>query len=461
MKKSIIYIAALFAAAVGFTACDNDFEIPPYQEAGTTGETIAEANTTIAELKEAFTQDVDYFNTPIGTKDNGEHYIIRGRVTSNTRAGNVFKKVCVEDATGGVIFSVNSSYVYQTAPFGQEIIVDCTGMYYGNYGAGVQIGSQPQGASATSAPERMPEDMWKDHVTAIGIPDPSKVTVHEVTVPELKDLFNNPETRLEWQGLLVKINDCRFQSPGVQLGVENASNNSVYLTAAEGGNATIAINTSGYSTLWNIYAPSGTGSVTGVLSRYRNDWQLALNDADGIGDTFKAWEPGPEPIYSESFQTNIGKFTIENISLAEALTYVWSHDSYGYMKASAYVGQSYASDSWLISPLLDLSEVEEPGLTFDHCTNKFPSLDVAKQQVSLAVRTEGGEWNTVAIPEWSTNADWTFVNSGNIDLAAYSGKKIQIGFHYTSQNDASGTWEVKNFAITGKGTITVTEATAN
>lgn len=452
MKKSIIYMAALIAAA-GFTACDNDFEQPPYQQAGTT-ETV-EANTTIAELKEAFTQDINFFNTLIGTKENGEHYIVRGRVTSDTRAGNVFKKVCIEDETGGLIFSVNVSRLYETAPFGQEIVVDCTGMYYGNYGYGVQVGSEPSTGSATSAPDRMPELMWESHMTAIGIPEPSKVNVHEVTIDDLKALYNDPATRLQWQGYLVRVKDVKFQTPGVTLGAENASNNSVYIIPAGGGSDRVAINTSGYSTLWDIYAPTGEGDITAVLSQYNTAWQLALNDAEGIGDTFIPWVPLPEPLFSETFKTSQGDFTIQNVSLDPAITYVWSHDTYGYMKASAYLGQSYASDSWLVSPTLDLTDVEEPALNFDHCTNKFPDLETAKRQVSVAVSAGNDNWDVLEIPDWSTNADWNFVNSGVIDLSQYAGQKIQIGFHYTSENGASGTWEVKNVALTGNGTIKV------
>ena len=163
----------------------------------------------------------------------------------------------------------------------------------------------------------------------------------------------------------------------------------------------------------------------------------------------------------EPFNTSQADFTIHNVSLSPSLTYVWTHDSsYGYMKASAFSGQSYASDSWLMSPVLDLSAAQNPVLKFDHVTNKFPSLDVAKQQVSLAVSVDGGDWQTVAIPNWSTNSDWTFVNSGDISLAAYAGKKIKLGFHYTSTDGASGSWEIKNLSITGSGSITATPDTS-
>ena len=42
---------------------------------------------------------------------------------------------------------------------------------------------------------------------------------------------------------------------------------------------------------------------------------------------------------------------------------------------------------------------------------------------------------------------WTFVGSGNVSLSAFAGKKIQIGFKYTSTAAKAGTWEVKNVII--------------
>jgi len=47
------------------------------------------------------------------------------------------------------------------------------------------------------------------------------------------------------------------------------------------------------------------------------------------------------------------------------------------------------------------------------------------------------------------------VASGDIDLSAYAGKKFQVAFHYTSTTESAGTWEVKNFAINGNGTLTL------
>ena len=189
-----------------------------------------------------------------------------------------------------------------------------------------------------------------------------------------------------------------------------------------------------------------------TLPGIKNTTSYKLDGQEG-GDT-----PTPgQALFSQTFKENQGDFTIHNVELSPSLSYVWSHDaSYGYMKASAFLGQSYASSSWLVSPLLDLTAAQNPTLTFDHVTNKFPDIATAKQQVSLAISVDGGDWQTVAIPNWSTNADWTFVNAGTIDLAAYAGKKIKVGFHYTSTDGVSGSWEIKNFAINGTGSVTAT-----
>ncbi|MCM1293075.1 MAG: DUF5689 domain-containing protein [Bacteroides sp.] len=200
-------------------------------------------------------------------------------------------------------------------------------------------------------------------------------------------------------------------------------------------------------------------SVYGTLAKYflvagvKETSNYKLDGASG-GDT-----PNPgNALFEETFANGQGQFVIHNVNMPSALTYIWKLDeTYGYMKASAYAnGTSYASESWLMSPILDLSACQNPVLTFDHVVNKFPSLDVAKQQVKLAVSVDGGNWQTLTIPTWSTNANWTFVSSGNIDLSAYAGKKIKLGFCYTSADGASGTWEIKNIAINGTGSITTT-----
>ena len=98
MKKSILYIASMLVATAGFTSCDDDFERPPMEDYIPHATMVA--NTTAQELKEAFNQPTNFYNVQIGTKADGSHYIVKGRVTSSDEAANVYKKLMIADETG-------------------------------------------------------------------------------------------------------------------------------------------------------------------------------------------------------------------------------------------------------------------------------------------------------------------------------------------------------------------------
>lgn len=171
-------------------------------------------------------------------------------------------------------------------------------------------------------------------------------------------------------------------------------------------------------------------------------------------------EPNPDPqpqpdekatIFSELFNVGQGDFTIDNKVMNEPLTFVWKADEkYGYMKASAFANKvAYASESWLVSPVIDLTQAKETELSFDEAANFFKGLDNFKATCSLKVKEEGGEWTNVAYNVAVEGNSWTF-GTATADLAAYDGKKIQLAFAYTSTAELAGTWEVKNLYVKAK-----------
>lgn len=171
-------------------------------------------------------------------------------------------------------------------------------------------------------------------------------------------------------------------------------------------------------------------------------------------------EPNPDPqpqpnekatIFTELFNVGQGDFTIDNKVMNDPLTYVWKADEkYGYMKASAFANKvNYASESWLVSPVIDLTQAKETELSFDEAANFFKGLDNFKAACSLKVKEEGGEWTNVAYNVAVEGNSWTF-GTATADLAAYDGKKIQLAFVYTSTAELAGTWEVKNLYVKAK-----------
>ena len=161
-------------------------------------------------------------------------------------------------------------------------------------------------------------------------------------------------------------------------------------------------------------------------------------------------------LLNESFAEGQGDFIINDVLLPSGSTYVWSADkSNGYMKASAYVNKTnLPSESWLISPVVDMSEVNKAILTFEHVA-RFGLTDHSDLTLWVSTDYEDGlpstaNWTAVSIPNYSSGTDWTFVASGEILLNDFVGNSnVHFAFKYTSTAEKSATWEVKNVAVTG------------
>ena len=144
-----------------------------------------------------------------------------------------------------------------------------------------------------------------------------------------------------------------------------------------------------------VQASATNGRVEGA-GEYEINSNVVLKVIPNEGYSFKQWADGnvsnPRTIYvtqdtvlnaiceaisanslpyNESFSSNIGSFTIEDVDLG-GLDYVWkwANANYG-MKASAYVNNTnHATESWLISPTLSLQKVTDIVLAFEHAVNK-------------------------------------------------------------------------------------------
>ena len=166
----------------------------------------------------------------------------------------------------------------------------------------------------------------------------------------------------------------------------------------------------------------------------------------------------PGVLWSESFGSSIGTFTIEDKSKDEALSYVWSFASGYGMKATGYANKTnYAAESWLVSPVLDLANATDCSISFQQAANFFKNEDNLKAAVSVKAKAaDDAEWTTLDVTPWPAGTSWTFISS-SADLKAFDGKKVQIAFVYTSTADLAGTWEVKDFNLHGNGSVSLPE----
>lgn len=451
MKKSLLYIAAMLTASVGLSSCEDNFEQAPLEEFIPHATYVA--NTTLQELKETFHQDVNFYATEVGTKENGEHYIVKGRIVSSDEAGNIFKKIAIVDETGGAIFSINVSSLYETYRYGQELVVDVTGMWYGNYGSGIQIGGKPDGDASTTAPSRMAESVWTAQAQTNGLANTDKIEIFELTVAEALALHDNPSDLLKWQGRLVRINDVHFETPGKALAVSGQTNNTTYIVGADGKR--MALNTSGYSTFWTTKAPKGTGSVLAVLTNYTSGWQLQLNNAEGL-EGFTPWtdEPEAEPEAVGSFSVDFESGSIpegwNNVTKqGNKDWYVTSFNENYYAAMTGYKGTA-PFESWLVSQPIDASKLTNKELTFDTQVNGYGSTTTTFEVFVLdnadpAKATTTKLNCTLATAPDSGYSSW--VNSGKVSLADAKGK-FYIGWRYAATSETNfATWCVDNIKV--------------
>lgn len=180
-------------------------------------------------------------------------------------------------------------------------------------------------------------------------------------------------------------------------------------------------------------------------------------DGNGNGE-----QPTSGTLLEETFSTSLGGFTAIN----EVGDYSWAV-SYSCAQVTSYVDsngdgtkENNPAESWLISPSLDLSLVENANVSFDYIL-RYANASELKTNYQLLVSSD--YTNLPSKATWTAlnfnptqGTDWdTWYNTGKISIPAeFIGQpKVTIALCYKA-NAKSATWEVKNFKVeTGEGDV--------
>lgn len=180
-------------------------------------------------------------------------------------------------------------------------------------------------------------------------------------------------------------------------------------------------------------------------------------DGTEVGTTPSTPTTPSDALYS-GLTANADDWTFEG-TVPEGISYVWAWDAQYGLKASAYVsGVRYEVNDFIaVSPVIDLTGVTDAKLAFsqaaNYCNGKYAEFCVTK------VREEGGAWENLTVNNCPEGNNWTFVDS-DASLDAYAGKKIQIGFSYSSTATDAATWEIKSLTVTSTSGVATVEADA-
>ena len=163
-----------------------------------------------------------------------------------------------------------------------------------------------------------------------------------------------------------------------------------------------------------------------------------------------------EIVYENDGKTDASGFTFE---VGEGEN-PWKFSNYG-MTGNAFKIAGKTADAYAVSPVFDLTNRIKPISITQTFAYNFIKVAQVPEYFTIAVREEGAtEWTVLtAAPAPEAMNQWTYVDDYAIDLGAYEGKKIQIGYHYVADGTVCGGWQIKNILVKGKKSSAVSDIT--
>ncbi|HUX52999.1 MAG TPA: DUF5689 domain-containing protein [Williamwhitmania sp.] len=412
-------------------------------------------NMTIAKLKSYNPgSSVGKIGTLVQTSDT---IFVEGIVVSNDASQNFYKTVTIQDSTGGIDLKINdSSPLYLTYGFvpGQKVIIHANDLYLYNYNGGYQVCSaifdNNVVASGGMSPSVVNENVQLDG--ALTSVSPTEVTIPQIVAAGAKSKYIQTLIKLDNVQFIESDLSKTWADPGA---ITNRT-----LVDADGNS--ILVRTSNFATFANETLPSGTGSMVAVLSIYGSDYQLFVRDLSDVN-----MDANPrtfDVLFNEGFGTAtlLSPITINGWKdIATAGTKTWIAKEYPagsgakYAEISAYNSGQVSNVAWLISPAINLptgggtnylSFVTEYAYWAAGTTlQAYVSTDFDGTNVTNATWTELTTAKFAASP---AVAQYTWVNSGKVDLSAFSGN-VYIAFKYTGSGTTAKTttFDVDNVMV--------------
>lgn len=183
-------------------------------------------------------------------------------------------------------------------------------------------------------------------------------------------------------------------------------------------------------------------------------------------------DDGEGVLFSDPATSTNNQFIVDDVNKPEELSNVWRFDSKYGAVASGYDAtnkQNLVSESVLKTPVIEIPELDKndpevkPMLSFDQAIGyvsasqaggylqvkgRFVTSNTSAGTRSLKAGEE--EWQALSFtfPELREGKNFSDFAEVEIDLTAFAGKSIEIGFFYKSDTEVAPTWEVRNVEVT-------------
>lgn len=451
--KNKLYIGFALALAAGLSGCQADMDTPQLDVPVAT----LQPNTTLLELKEAFEGKTEM----VGTREDGSHYIVHGRVVSSDASGNIYKSLVIQDETAALAFSLNQGSMYIDYRLGQDMVVDMTGLYMGYYSGLQQVGELDEPYNGESQVGFLAFDYWLGHSQKNGLPNPdfAHVTMGSdyPSAEAYYITFNNFDefssaSLPAMQSQLVELRNVSFADAGKE--VFAPYQESVNRNLVDANGKTLVVRNSGYSNFYNQVLPEGKGTVRGILSYYNGSWQLLLRTRQDVMISNKGDKDAPFSVADALTDENAGLsgWTKGYIvgSVKAGVTSVTSNADIIWGSAAEMDNNLVIADSPNVTDWMECVCVELPqSSVFRHYGNLADNPDVYKKEImvegtlSTFLGMAGITGNSGTKDSFEIEGVTPGTATGNTPAAKGSGTEADpynIGFVMQAQSDLTGVW---------------------
>ena len=249
-------------AILAISGCiEKDFDVPPVQD-----DTVElETNANLADLKEFF--------MPGEFVEITEDLTVDAIVIADDEAGNFYKRLVLQDETGGIEIQLNQTDLYTSYEEGRQLFIKAQGLYISDYNGLIQLGAAPTiGTNGREQLGRIEASLIEEIVArgpVAGVPAPREVSIAGLTPADISTL--------------VRLCDVQFTATDTSGQLADVPNElTLNKTLEDCDFNTLIVRTSSFADLGSTDVPNCGGCLTGVYSVFGDDRQVFLRDEDDL-----------------------------------------------------------------------------------------------------------------------------------------------------------------------------------
>ncbi len=429
MKSILRFLTLLLFGSIIFVSCVNkEFDEPefPFTDPNIT------TNITIKELKSKYKFD--------GFIKLEEDLVFSAIVIANDSTGNFYKKIVVQDSTGGIEVLIDGRDMFNKFPVGRRVFIKAKGLILGDYSKIIQLGYDVSSGSIVTIPYKLIDDFIIGG-SLHNIVKPKIIAFNKCTDHDLSTLiqFDNVEFK--------KGETFKTYADGVNLKDDDRFLiNCIDTTEFD-------IRTSGYAKFANDRVNKKNGSIVFVLGKYNDTYQGAIRNTNDIYFTKERCSGSVDDIilFKDFDDKSISSGGWKTKKVVGDVA--WETNTIGgrtFCQISNYdkITKKYQlCETWLISPKIELSQLQYPSLDFLNACN----YNGSNLEVYISQDYDG--FSSPSVTSWRqlnpilSGGNWSWNNSGFIDLSEFKNKQIYIGFRYFGSQSNGKTWEIDEIAI--------------